>query len=93
MNPKDVPIPPRRFRLERLIALTALGIFLFNYPILGLFNQSGFLFGIPILYLYLFFIWLTFLGLLIWTLYSNPSGQQTVDSEFAKRLSSLEKEN
>jgi hypothetical protein len=45
----------------RLIALSILGFLLFNYPILALFNNSHTLFGVPVLYAYIFAVW----GLLI----------------------------
>jgi len=44
-------------KARRLVGLFLLGAVLFNYPILALFNREHFLFGIPILYLYLFGIW------------------------------------
>jgi hypothetical protein len=44
-------------RGPRLVALCMLGFLLFNYPILALFNQPQSLFGIPVLYLYVFFAW------------------------------------
>jgi hypothetical protein len=34
-----------------------LGLLLFNYPILALFNLSGTVFGVPVLYAYLFIAW------------------------------------
>jgi len=46
---------------QRLAALSMLGCLLFNYPFLALFNDSGSLFGIPVLYAYIFAAW----GLLI----------------------------
>jgi hypothetical protein len=46
---------------QRLIALFLLGVILFNYPLLYLFNQSHEVAGIPILYTYIFIAW----GLLI----------------------------
>jgi hypothetical protein len=39
------------------MGLFLLGCVLFNYPILTLFNQRVALFGIPLLYLYLFVVW------------------------------------
>jgi hypothetical protein len=42
---------------QRFIALCMLGMLLFNYPILMLFNVSGTVFGIPTLYAYLFIAW------------------------------------
>ena len=42
---------------QRLVALCMLGFLLFNYPILALFNVPGTVFGIPVLYAYLFAAW------------------------------------
>jgi len=42
---------------QRFVALWMLGMLLFNYPILTLFNVSGALFGVPLLYAYLFIAW------------------------------------
>jgi len=42
---------------QRFVALCMLGMLLFNYPILTLFNVSGVLFGVPLLYAYLFIAW------------------------------------
>jgi hypothetical protein len=46
---------------QRLVALFFLGCLLLNYPILSLFNVAGRVFGVPLLYAYLFTAW----GLLI----------------------------
>ena len=43
---------------RRLFGLFLLGVILFNYPILSIFNQEKFWFGIPMLYLYMFSAWL-----------------------------------
>ncbi|MEN8131005.1 MAG: hypothetical protein ABFS45_12585 [Pseudomonadota bacterium] len=42
---------------DRLIALVLIGVLALNYPLLSLFSGASFLFGIPLLYLYLFSIW------------------------------------
>lgn len=42
---------------QRFMALCMLGTLLFNYPILTLFNVSGTLFGVPLLYAYIFIAW------------------------------------
>lgn len=42
---------------DRLICLFLLGMILFNYPILSLLNRPAMVFGIPLLYFYIFFIW------------------------------------
>jgi hypothetical protein len=44
-------------RTERLAVLAVIGALALNYPLLSLFASSGLLFGIPILYLYLFALW------------------------------------
>ena len=46
---------------ERLIGLFLLGCLMFNFPFLALFNVRTTVFGIPLLYAYLFAAW----GLLI----------------------------
>jgi hypothetical protein len=51
----------QRRKSERLIALALLGFLLFNYPLLSLFSVEGTVFGVPVLYAYLFASW----GLLI----------------------------
>ena len=43
---------------RRLFGLFLLGVILFNYPILSIFNLEKFWFGIPMLYLYMFTAWL-----------------------------------
>ena len=42
---------------QRFTALCMLGMLLFNFPILTLFNVPGTLFGVPVLYAYLFVAW------------------------------------
>lgn len=49
---------------QRFIALCVLGILLFNYPILALFNVPGTLFGVPALYAYIFIAWAFLIALM-----------------------------
>jgi len=49
---------------QRFVALCMLGMVLFNYPVLALFNVSGSLFGVPVLYAYLFIAWAALIGLM-----------------------------
>jgi hypothetical protein len=44
-------------KAQRLVALCMLGIVLFNYPVLALFNVAATVFGIPVLYAYIFSAW------------------------------------
>ncbi len=46
---------------QRLVAVFLFGCLLFNYPLLYLFNIDQRLFGVPLLYIYVFAAW----GLLI----------------------------
>ena len=42
---------------QRLVCLFLLGCLLFSYPMLALFNVRATLFGVPLLYAYLFAAW------------------------------------
>ena len=44
-------------RGQRLAALCLLGLALFSYPVLAVFNVQGTLVGIPVLYAYFFLAW------------------------------------
>lgn len=46
-----------KVKAQRLVALCMLGIVLFNYPMLALFNVAETVFGIPVLYAYIFAAW------------------------------------
>ncbi len=50
-------MPKSSRRGQRLVGLFLLGCLLFNYPLLALFNTRATLFGIPLLYAYLFSAW------------------------------------
>jgi len=49
---------------QRLVVLFLLGALLFNYPLLALFNRAAEVFGIPVLYAYIFLSWASLIGLL-----------------------------
>ena len=42
---------------QRLAALFLLGVLLFNYPLLALFNRATLVAGVPLLYVYIFGAW------------------------------------
>jgi hypothetical protein len=44
-------------RNERIVVLAIVGMLALNYPWLSLFSRSVLVFGIPLLYLYLFGLW------------------------------------
>lgn len=47
----------------------------FNFPILSIFNVSGLVLGYPILYSYLFIIWLGFIGVLFFIVQETKKEQ------------------
>ena len=51
-------------RGQRLAALALLGLLLFNFPLLAVFNVPGTLFGIPVLYAYFFLAWAALVALM-----------------------------
>ena len=51
---------------QRFVALCMLGILLFNYPILALFNVPAELLGVPVLYAYVFVAWAALIALMAW---------------------------
>lgn len=56
---------PNRDR-DTLIALFLLASVLFNYPILSLFNTRASVFGIPLLYVFVFVAWGAVIALAAW---------------------------
>jgi hypothetical protein len=50
-------------RGERLAGLFLLGCLLFNFPLLALFNVQATVFGVPLLYVYLFTAWALLIAL------------------------------
>jgi hypothetical protein len=60
-------------RGQRFVALCILGVLLFNYPILALFNISGVVFGVPVLYAYIFVAWAALIALM--ALVAEPRGR------------------
>jgi len=50
----------RTARRDRVLALFGAGVLLFNPPIINLF--SGYVFGVPALYLYFFGVWALVIG-------------------------------
>ena len=57
---------------RRLVGLFLLGLLLFNYPLLYLFNRPTMVAGIPLLYLYLFGSWTLIILLMLIISRSRP---------------------
>jgi hypothetical protein len=54
-------MPEAKRQKERLIVLPLAGVIALNYPLLSLFSRVQLLCGVPVLYLYLFAVWLLFI--------------------------------
>jgi hypothetical protein len=52
---------PVRRKVQRLLVLFGFGCLAINYPLLALFSKISLSYGIPVLYLYLFGLWLLFI--------------------------------
>ena len=50
---------------KRLVALFLLGCVLLNFPILSLVNLETLIFGLPLLYVYLFGVWCLLISLTV----------------------------
>jgi hypothetical protein len=70
-------------RATKLIGLSILGLFLFNFPILGIFKKLSWLGGIPTAFLYLFTTWLMFITL-IWFLVEPLNLDKFLDTKNRK---------
>jgi hypothetical protein len=49
---------------QKLIIISILFLILFNFPMLSIFNNGGSINGIPTLYMYVFFVWILFIGII-----------------------------
>jgi hypothetical protein len=51
---------------QRLVAVFLIGFVLFNYPVLSLFDRTATLFGLPLVFAYLFLVWAGLILLMAW---------------------------
>ena len=63
-DPSGSPVKPSRG--ERVIALFLFGLVAFNPPLMRVFGVPEFVFGVPLLFAYLFLCWGLLIGLLAW---------------------------
>ena len=59
-------------KAQRLVALCMLGVVLFNYPMLAVFNVSGTVFGVPVLYAYIFSAWTLLTACMAYVIEAKP---------------------
>ena len=62
-------------RTKRLIGLFLLGYLLFNHPIISLFNLPLMVVGIPLLYAYIFAVWVLLIVLMALIVSVNQKSQ------------------
>ena len=65
-------LPGRQRRGERLVGLLIVGIVLLNYPVLSLVSIPRLIFGIPILYAYLFAVWVLLIVIMVLIFRDRP---------------------
>jgi hypothetical protein len=53
-----------RMRSGRLTAAGAIGLLLLNFPLLSLFDRQVRVFGVPLLWVYLFVLWAALIALI-----------------------------
>ena len=54
------------------MALVVLGGLALNFPLLSLFSREELVFGVPVLFFYLFLFWLVFVILIAWVVEGKP---------------------
>jgi Na+-driven multidrug efflux pump len=54
-----------RLKGQQLAAIFIMGCLLFNYPLLLIFSRNTLVWGVPLLYLYVFVSWALMIGLMI----------------------------
>ena len=60
------PVMRKGLAGQRLVAVFLAGMLLLNYPILSLFDRPASLFGLPLLHVYLFSVWLGLIVAVAW---------------------------
>jgi len=73
--PQNSPLPDRIKRQRFIFLAVLLGLF-FLYPLISLANKPVRISGIPVLFLYIFFVWVLGIFLLYWNS-ERPGRKQT----------------
>ncbi|HEY5853739.1 MAG TPA: hypothetical protein VIW24_06710 [Aldersonia sp.] len=55
-----------RLRTARLVGVGVLALVLFNFPMLAMFDTDALVAGVPVLWAYLFGVWVIVIALLAW---------------------------
>jgi hypothetical protein len=51
---------------QRLVAVFLCGVLLLYSPVISLFDQARLMFGVPVLYLYVFAVWGVLIAVMAW---------------------------
>lgn len=81
---------PENTKSKRLFSLFLLGCLLFNFPIISLFNHEVFIFGIPVLYFFLFFAWALVIAAMVLTTRTLPKNRLKPGDESISGQNKLE---
>ncbi|NJL14622.1 MAG: hypothetical protein HC913_17545 [Microscillaceae bacterium] len=68
------PISRRKVNGSQIVWMAALFLLLFNYPLLSIFNKPTYVQEIPLLYVYVFGLWLGIIAVL-WGMSRLPKGR------------------
>lgn len=63
---------PQNFKTQKLIFFSIFLLILFTYPLISIANRSVFFAGMPLLFLYIFFVWITAIVILYRLAESKP---------------------
>ena len=72
-------------RNERLAFLFAVGLFAFNPPLLLMFDGTNSIFGVPVLYVYLFLSWACLIGLAAFSIEGEAAVEDDHDVDDIER--------
>ena len=70
---KGGALPGRKRRGERLVGLMIAGFILLNFPVLSVFSIPRMVFGIPLLYVYLFSVWVLLIIVMVLIFRDRPA--------------------
>ena len=69
---------PENIKNRRLFSLFLMGCLIVNFPIISLFNYPVFIWGIPVLYIFLFSAWGFLIIAMIFITLTHPKGERKV---------------
>ncbi len=72
-------MPRKNIQSERLAGIFLLGCLVFNFPFITLFDRNVIVFGIPLLFLYMFGAWMVLIVLMALASKSTPENRRKND--------------